>query len=104
MTTYISILRAINITGHNIIKMDTLRDLYKKLGCKNVSTYIQSGNVVFQGDEEVAFSKKAVYLYYPHGFGRSKLTNNLLEAKLKVGATTRNWRTTLKLLEMAEAM
>ncbi len=45
-----------------------------------------------------------VYLYCLNGFGRSKLNNNLFERKLKTQATTRNWRTIHKLLEMAEAL
>lgn len=45
-----------------------------------------------------------VYLYCPNGFGRSKLTNNLFERKLKTQATTRNWKTIIKLLEMAEVL
>jgi uncharacterized protein (DUF1697 family) len=57
-----------------------------------------------QGEEELAFTDRAVYLYCPHGYGKSKLTNNLIETKLNVGATTRNWKTTNKLLEMAESI
>lgn len=45
-----------------------------------------------------------VYLYCPNGFGRSKLSNNLFERKLKTRATTRNWRTIYKLLDLAEAL
>jgi uncharacterized protein (DUF1697 family) len=181
MNTYIAILRGINVSGHHIIKMDTIKALFMRLGFRQVKTYVQSGNIVFsgneentvalankisagikkefgyevpvivmekktlgqiisdnpfskdpdkdkayigvsflaskpenpdtdaieakkQGEEEVAFSDKAVYLYCPHGYGKSKLTNNLIEAKLKVGATTRNWKTTLKLLELAEEL
>ena len=48
MITYISILRGINVSGKNIIKMDSLRQLYIDMGFKNVQTYIQSGNVIFQ--------------------------------------------------------
>ena len=180
METYISILRGINVLGHNIIKMDALRAMYFKMGFRDAHTYIQSGNVIFraqetdtvelatkiagqvkiefgnevpvivmtqetlrqiisgnpfakdtgkepnflhvtflavrptnpdhgsieerrQGREEVAFSDHAVYLYCPNGYGSTKLSNSLIEAKMKVGATTRNWKTTLKLLEMAES-
>jgi uncharacterized protein (DUF1697 family) len=52
--------------------------------------------------EEIVFNGKTVYLYCPNGYGRTKLTNNLLETKLKVGATTRNWKTANMLLKMAE--
>jgi uncharacterized protein (DUF1697 family) len=48
MQTYISILRGINVSGHKMIKMEVLRKLYEELKFKNVKTYIQSGNVIFQ--------------------------------------------------------
>jgi uncharacterized protein (DUF1697 family) len=48
MQTYIAILRGINVSGHRIIKMDALRQLFAGLGFSNSRTYIQSGNVVFQ--------------------------------------------------------
>lgn len=47
MTTYISILRGINVSGQKVIKMDALKRLYENLGFENVRTYIQSGNVLF---------------------------------------------------------
>jgi len=47
MQIYISLLRGVNMTGHNSIKMSDLTDLYKKQGFKDAETYIQSGNVVF---------------------------------------------------------
>ncbi|MFA6199944.1 MAG: DUF1697 domain-containing protein [Bacteroidales bacterium] len=179
MKTYISILRGINVSGHKLIKMDALRNLYENMGFVNAITYVQSGNVIFKGEdieinslekkisqqiekefgfqvpvivlsikklkhiidnnpfaedknkdksffhitflssipekydtniikdkkqdeEEIAFSDYAVYLYCPNGYGRTKLTNNFIESKLKVGATTRNWKTTLELLKIAE--
>jgi len=51
MKTYISILRGINVSGKNIIKMDSLQEMYEGLGFQKVKTYIQSGNVVFQSPE-----------------------------------------------------
>jgi uncharacterized protein (DUF1697 family) len=51
--------------------------------------------------EEIVLIKKTVYLYCPHGYGRTKLTNNFLETKLRVGATTRNWKTVNELLKIA---
>ncbi|MDD5362035.1 MAG: DUF1697 domain-containing protein [Ignavibacteria bacterium] len=47
MKTYISILRGINVSGKNIIKMDELRRAFAELNFENIRTYIQSGNVVF---------------------------------------------------------
>ncbi|MEJ2053956.1 MAG: DUF1697 domain-containing protein, partial [Calditrichaceae bacterium] len=51
--------------------------------------------------EEYDLVRKELYLYLPEGYGRTKLTNTYIERKLKVNATTRNWRTVNKLLEMA---
>ncbi len=48
MAVIISLLRGINVGGHNKIKMDALRDLYASLGLQDVQTYLQSGNVVFR--------------------------------------------------------
>lgn len=44
----------------------------------------------------------AVYLYCPNGYGRTKLSNSFIERKLKVVATTRNWRTANELVKLAE--
>src|SRR5579863_5669733 len=52
MDTIISILRGINVGGKNSIPMAELKTLYEDLGFKNVTTYIQSGNVVFLTDEK----------------------------------------------------
>ncbi len=177
MTTYIALLRGINVSGAKTIKMEALRLTFQKLGFVNVATYIQSGNVVFnagetntmqlvdkiaaaiqtdfgfdvpvivlsaaelrtiigsnllnngtndtaflhitflsekpaafnlsdieakkQENEEIIISGKVVYLYCPHGYGKTKLNNTFLESKLKVAATTRNWKTTCELLWMA---
>lgn len=54
------------------------------------------------GNDQYKIEDDVVYLYCPSGFGRTKLTNNTLEKKLNVIATTRNLKTTLKLLELAE--
>jgi uncharacterized protein (DUF1697 family) len=179
METYISILRGINLGGHNTIKMEALKSLLSKCGFKNVQTYIQSGNVVYQFESIAAkqldiliqdkireqfmlevpvitmtvdelktvancnpFSKdkekdvsffhitylsdepqadhlnktmdlkyppdefviigKAVYLYCPNGYGKTKLSNKFLESKLKVAGTTRNWKTTNELILIAD--
>ena len=179
MKTYISILRGINVSGQKLIKMDALKKTYESLGFRNVTTYVQSGNVIFnasdtepekpeqmiynqivkdfgfevpvivltpeklklvvdnnpfvidptkdtaflhvtflsakpgnydgsaiaakkQEGEEIYFTGEAVYLYCPNGYGRTKLNNNFLEARLKETATTRNWKTTNELLKIAQ--
>lgn len=47
MNQYVALLRGINVGGKNLIKMAELKACFETLGFKNVSTYIQSGNVVF---------------------------------------------------------
>ena len=47
MPAIISMLRGVNVGGHNKIKMDALRALYESLKLKSPQTYVQSGNVVF---------------------------------------------------------
>jgi uncharacterized protein (DUF1697 family) len=50
MNTYIALLRGINVGGRNKLRMRDLVQLLEELGLKNVKTYIQSGNVVFQSE------------------------------------------------------
>jgi len=48
MPAYIAMLRGINVSGQKIVKMDHLRELCTGLGFRNIETYVQSGNIVFQ--------------------------------------------------------
>lgn len=178
MTTYVALLRGVNVSGHRPVPMATLRNLAASLGYRQPRTYLQSGNLVFAAPtspapaasaleaainqalghevrvgilparaleriiqasplaaksdvdakclhvcflldpftgaqapwselpalagEEVHFSKQALYLYLPHGAGKTKLTNHWFERRLSVAATTRNWRTVLALQHLAE--
>jgi uncharacterized protein (DUF1697 family) len=45
---YVSLLRGINVGGHNLIPMARLRAIYESAGCEDVTTYLQSGNVVYR--------------------------------------------------------
>ena len=175
---YIAILRGINVGANRKVPMADLKVLCGNLGFKNLQTYIQSGNIVFelaqpeaipelQDKLQQAFTKtfgfdipvlirtaeewaetieknpflkeenadidrlhltclkeipapellekikafqylpdryeiigREVYIYCAAGYGTSKLTNPFFESKLKVQATTRNWKTVMKLHEM----
>jgi uncharacterized protein (DUF1697 family) len=176
-STYVALLRGINLSGHKIVKMDRLRKMFEEMGFAEVKTYIQSGNVVFNAParDSVSLAKKieerivrqfgfpvpvlvktaaevgdviknnplvkekgidvsklhvtflssapeksalkmldgidaeedrfycageAVYLYCPNGYHATKLGNNVLEKMLKVGTTTRNWKTVNQLFQM----
>jgi uncharacterized protein (DUF1697 family) len=175
---YAALLRGVNVGAHNRIRMPELCSLVEDLGCTDVSTYVQSGNVVFRSGRGAAPLAKAieqgirselglevavvvrslkqleklaagnpfcrprgkentlyvtflagkpgrervrrlgdesfdperfelvgedVYLFSPRGYGRSKLNNALLERRLGVAATTRNWRTVTALADQTAA-
>jgi uncharacterized protein (DUF1697 family) len=175
---FLSLLRGINVGGRKVPMAD-LRLLYAELGFKNITTYIQSGNVISEsktagfalekkiekklkgkfgfdvsvitrtkeelnaiiknnpfikeknialeklyviflneipdpvlkknliesdlGPERFVIIDKTIYLYCPVGYGEAKLNNNFFEKKLKVIATTRNWKTTNILLDMMKS-
>jgi uncharacterized protein (DUF1697 family) len=52
MKRYIAFLRGVNVSGQKILKMEALRALCTASDFTNVKTYIQSGNVIFDSDEE----------------------------------------------------
>lgn len=54
MTTHLALLRAINVSGHNMIKMEALKTMLENIGFTNVRTYLQSGNVFVDTEEESA--------------------------------------------------
>lgn len=178
MKTHIALLRGINVSGQKLIKMELLREALKELEFENVSTYIQSGNIIFQtkiidavklekmiaeliakhfgfdvsvivvtpddlksviknnpfADEPIeepqpyvaflsekpadsniealknvdfqndryAILEKTMYLHYANGAGTTKLSNAVIEKKLKLTATSRNWKTIKKLIELSD--
>jgi uncharacterized protein (DUF1697 family) len=54
MTRYVALLRGINVGGKNLIKMPALKAAFEANGFENVSTYIQSGNVLFDAPDAPA--------------------------------------------------
>jgi uncharacterized protein (DUF1697 family) len=52
MKTYIALFRGVNVGGTNVLPMKDLVALLENIGSQNVKTYIQSGNAVFQNQEE----------------------------------------------------
>lgn len=175
MSTHLALLRGINVSGHKMIKMDLLKKALEALGFANVRTYINSGNVFVDSDEnsakvgfmikqeifkafghdvpvfmvtenELKFAlennpfytesgetkqlyicflsekptpnciqelkdqkfkddvfevkENIVFLKYADSAANTKLDNKIIEKKLRVTSTTRNWNTTNKLYEM----
>lgn len=52
-------------------------------------------------EDKFVFTSQAIYLYIPDSAARTKLTNNFLKRKLKMDATTRNFNTLTKMVELA---
>lgn len=173
MNQYLILLRAVNVGGNNIIKMDLLKQYCADHGWKNVQTYIQSGNILLYAsdaptkvkqemqaliqkhfnlniecfvldknklvtllsenpfkdnikkntylsildthptledlqvladtklkEEKFQLGNQCLYYFLPEGMANTKLTNALLEKKLKIKATARNLNTMEKLLAM----
>jgi uncharacterized protein (DUF1697 family) len=174
-------LRGVNVGGHRLIKMDSLRALYESLKLRDPQTYVQSGNVIFwtternlprlaqrieggieqswgfrpgvmlrtaaemrdviarnpfarrrglepsrllvtflgadpspeardkilqikTDPEELHIDGRELYIYYPNGMGRSKLSPAVLERTLQTSGTGRNWNSVTKMLEIAEKL
>ncbi|MDQ2721365.1 MAG: DUF1697 domain-containing protein [Bacteroidota bacterium] len=72
-----------------------LSEIPKKENVENINA------LNFSPDQFIIIGKE-VFLYCPGGYGETKLSNNFFEKKLKVNATTRNWKTVNKLLELAK--
>jgi uncharacterized protein (DUF1697 family) len=181
MAVIISMLRGVNVGGHNKIKMDALRALYKSLKLRDPQSYVQSGNVVFKTEErdlirltkrlqnaiertfgfrlhviarscselrdviarnpfakrrgiepskllvsflasdpgaeardnvlklktdpvELRMDGCELYIYFPNGMARPKLSWAAVDRALKTPGTGRNWNTVTKLLEIAESL
>jgi len=64
---------------------------------------IESLRGAISGREVVRVQGREAYIIYPDGIGESRLTNVVIDRKLDVPGTGRNWNTVLKLAELAGA-
>ena len=64
---------------------------------------VESLRAAISGRELVQTDGRHAYFVYPDGVGRSRLTNALIERKLRTRGTARNWNTVTKLRALAEA-
>lgn len=69
MTTCIALLRGINVSGRRKVSMADLRALHERLGHRDVATYIQSGNVVFDAETDAATLTTALERAIAETFG-----------------------------------
>ncbi len=85
---HLALLRGINVSGHNMIKMDALKTALESIGFTNVVTYIQSGNVFVSTLEEspskVGFLiKQEIYKTFGHDVPAVVIGKEDLETCLK---------------------
>ena len=64
-------------------------------------TAVERLDSIAAGADRFRCCGQEIYLYCPNGLGGTKLSINLFEKMLSVGATTRNWNTVNELYEMA---
>ena len=88
MTTHLALLRGINVSGHNMIKMEALKTALEAIGFQKVQTYIQSGNVFVDTEEENAAAvgfkiKQEIFKAFGHEVPIVVIGKSDLEASLK---------------------
>ncbi len=71
MAIFIALLRGINVGGKNKIKMTDLKNMFESTGLIRVETYIQSGNVIFESDENEEMLRKKIEYALEKNFGIS---------------------------------
>jgi uncharacterized protein (DUF1697 family) len=86
MTTYLVLLRGINVGGKNKVPMAALRELLEELGYRDVSTYIASGNVILRSDRPPAEVKREVEEVLPKRF---RLDSELISVRVLTHAELR---------------
>jgi len=88
MKKHLALLRGINVSGHNMIKMDALKTVLENSDFKNVQTYIQSGNVFVDSEEENGASigykiKQEIFKAFSHEVPVVVIRKEDLESCLK---------------------
>jgi uncharacterized protein (DUF1697 family) len=88
MTTHLALLRGINVSGHNMMKMEALKTMLENIGFTNVRTYLQSGNVFVDTDEESASKvgfiiKQQIFKVFGHEVPTIVITKEDLELCFK---------------------
>ncbi|OIV40689.1 DUF1697 domain-containing protein [Flavobacterium johnsoniae] len=87
MTTHLALLRGINVSGHNMMKMEALKTMLENIGFQNVRTYLQSGNVFVDSEEDAAkvgfMIKQEIFKVFGHEVPTIVITKEDLELCFK---------------------
>jgi uncharacterized protein (DUF1697 family) len=94
---FIALLRGINVGGNKKVEMKNLKILFESLGYRNVSTYINSGNVIFESTKNQAVIKKEVEINLKRYFGFEipVLIKSQQEMKKIADAIPKEWQNDL---------
>ncbi|WP_029270128.1 DUF1697 domain-containing protein [Flavobacterium sp. KJJ] len=87
MKTHLALLRGINVSGHNMMKMEALKTMLENIGFQNVRTYLQSGNVFVDSEEDASkvgfMIKQEIFKVFGHEVPTIVITKEDLELCFK---------------------
>ncbi|MDO6445750.1 DUF1697 domain-containing protein [Colwellia sp. 1_MG-2023] len=102
-----------------VIKSEQLNNIFHELPFENIDIANEGNKVLVsflnalpkpdevshllsyvKAPEQLVIDQQVIYLHCPNGYGKTKLSNNFIESKLKVIATTRNLKTIAKLISL----
>lgn len=92
---YVALLRGINVGGNNKISMSELKQCFERLGFKQVSTYINSGNIIFETHlkkESVIVEKIEKSIIQTFGFPVRVVVRNRKNIEMIAGAIPEEWK------------
>ena len=93
-TVFVALLRGVNVGGNNMISMKSLKASFEAMGFTNVSTYINSGNIIFQSKEDDPRKlerKIEQMLSSDYQLGSKVVLRSLAEMEKLVKALPQNW-------------
>lgn len=94
MVKYVALLRGINVGGNNKVEMKKLKEIMQTLSFKNVSTYINSGNILFESkylDKEKLAKKIEEAISKKFGFSIPTVVRNEGDIKKLLNSIPKNW-------------
>lgn len=91
MKKYVALLRGINVGGNNKVNMGELKEVFEKMGFSDVSTYINSGNVLFSSKAVPSAEKIEAAIEKQFGFPVRTLVRDTNDLKAVAKAVSDEW-------------
>jgi uncharacterized protein (DUF1697 family) len=89
---YVTLLRGINVGGNHKVEMKKLKRLFESQGYFNVSTYLNSGNVIFESKEKIDLNKLSSEINKQFGYSIPILVKTIDEMKLISKSIPVDWK------------